>query len=170
MLPFLPSTNCDNGYDITANFLRNLDEADLERLDPEAYARTVDALGPEEDMRVFGRGLRRRLAPMLDGAPDRIRMAWSLLLPCPGAPLICYGDEIGMGEDLSQKGRNAVRSPMQWTKGRLPRPCGYPRKRGGAALPRLRPRPDDPAQPLGQARQAGSRSRRLVPGARPPPC
>ena len=101
-----------------ANFLRNLDEADLERLDQEAYAKTVDALGPEEDMRIFGRGLRRRLAPMLGGDPDRIRMAWSLLFAMPGAPLICYGDEIGMGEDLSQKGRNAVRSPMQWTKGR----------------------------------------------------
>ncbi|MGN7871360.1 alpha-amylase family protein [Paracoccus sp. 22332] len=106
----------DNG--VWANFLRNLDEADLERLDPGAYDETVAALGPDEDMRIFGRGLRRRLAPMLGGDGLRLRMSLSLLFAMPGAPLICYGDEIGMGEDLSQPGRNAVRNPMQWSKGR----------------------------------------------------
>lgn len=105
----------DNG--VWANFLRNLDEADLERLDKDAQAETIAALGPDPDMRIFGRGLRRRLAPMLGGDGPRLRMALSLLFAMPGAPLICYGDEIGMGEDLSQKGRNAVRSPMQWTAG-----------------------------------------------------
>jgi glycosidase len=55
---------------------------------------------------------------MLVGDGPRLCLAFSLLFAIPGAPLICYGDEIGMGEDLSQKGRNAVRSPMQWTKGR----------------------------------------------------
>ena len=106
----------DNG--VWANFLRNLDEADLERLDPEAYRETLAAFAPDEDMRIFGRGIRRRLAPMLGGDGPRLRMAFSLLFALPGAPLICYGDEIGMGEDLSQNGRNAVRSPMQWTGGR----------------------------------------------------
>ena len=94
------------------------DEASLERIDPDAFRDTMDALGPDDAMRIFGRGLRRRLAPMLGGDGPRLRLAFSLLFAMPGAPLICYGDEIGMGEDLSQKGRNAVRSPMQWTKGR----------------------------------------------------
>lgn len=105
----------DNG--VWANFLRNLDEVDLERLDPQAYKDTITALGPDEDMCIFGRGLRRRLAPMLGGEGSRLRMAFSLLFAMPGAPLICYGDEIGMGEDLSRKGRHAVRSPMQWSAG-----------------------------------------------------
>jgi maltose alpha-D-glucosyltransferase/alpha-amylase len=100
-----------------ANFLRNLDEADLERLTPEQMDSVLSEFAPQEDMRIFGRGIRRRLAPMLDD-PARLRMAYSLLFSMPGAPLICYGDEIGMGEDLSQQGRNAVRTPMQWTKGR----------------------------------------------------
>nr|CAD6437826.1 alpha-amylase [Rhizobium sp. Q54] len=100
-----------------ANFLRNLDEADLERLTPEHMQVVLNEFAPEQDMRIFGRGIRRRLAPML-GDPARLRMAYSLLFSMPGAPLICYGDEIGMGEDLSQSGRNSVRMPMQWTKGR----------------------------------------------------
>ena len=94
------------------------DKASLERLDPDAFRDTMDALGPDDAMRIFGRGLRRRLAPMLGDDGPRLRLAFSLLFAMPGARLICYGDEIGMGGDLSQKGRNAVRSPMQWTKGR----------------------------------------------------
>ena len=94
------------------------DEASLERMDPNAFRDTMDALGSDDAMRIFGRGLRRRLAAMLGGDGPRLRLAFSLLFAMPGAPLICYGDEIGMGEDLSQKGRNAVRSQMQWTKGR----------------------------------------------------
>jgi len=100
-----------------ANFLRNLDEADLERLTPEHMQIVLKEFAPEEDMRIFGRGIRRRMAPML-GDPARLRMAYSLLFSMPGAPLICYGDEIGMGDDLSQNGRASVRTPMQWTKGR----------------------------------------------------
>ena len=55
---------------------------------------------------------------MLDGDPRRIRMAYSLLFSLPGAPSLFYGEEIGMGEDLSQDGRMAVRTPMQWTSDR----------------------------------------------------
>lgn len=115
-----------------ANFLRNLDEADLERLDPDEMAAVLAEFAPKEDMRIFGRGIRRRIAPML-GDARKLRMAWSLLFSLPGAPVICYGDEIGMGEDLTRQGRNAVRTPMQWSagrnggfsaagKGRLPQP------------------------------------------------
>jgi maltose alpha-D-glucosyltransferase/alpha-amylase len=99
------------------NFLRNLDEADLERLDNDEMKLVMEALAPAEEMRIYGRGIRRRLAPML-GSTDRLKMAYSLLFAMPGAPVVCYGDEIGMGEDLKAGGRNAVRTPMQWRKGR----------------------------------------------------
>jgi glycosidase len=68
------------------NFLRNLDEASLERLDPDAFRDTMDALGPDDDMRIFGRGLRRRLTPML-GATDQ-GCAWpsACCLPCWARP------------------------------------------------------------------------------------
>ena len=69
-------------------------------------------------MQVYGRGLRRRLPPMLDGDPRRIRMVYSLLFSLPGTPVLFYGEEIGMGEDLDLEGRMAVRTPMQWTSGR----------------------------------------------------
>src|SRR5690606_21722667 len=76
------------------------------------------AFGPEEDMQLYGRGLRRRLPPMLDGDPRRIRMAYSLLFALPGTPTLFYGEEIGMGENLAAPGRLAVRTPMQWSDGR----------------------------------------------------
>lgn len=66
-------------------------------------------------MRIFGRGIRRRVAPMLDGDRRRIELAFSLLLSSPGTPMLVYGDEIGMGEDLSLEGREAVRTVMQWS-------------------------------------------------------
>ncbi|WP_137388733.1 alpha-amylase family protein [Rhodoligotrophos defluvii] len=98
-----------------ANFLRNLDEADLERLAPEEMEVVNKAFAPKPEMRIFGRGIRRRLAPMLQGNKQRLKMAYSLLFSLPGSPVIVYGDEIGMGEDLSQHGRNSVRTPMQWS-------------------------------------------------------
>ncbi|WP_327054091.1 alpha-amylase family protein [Halomicrococcus gelatinilyticus] len=96
------------------NFLRNLDELDLGRLTESEREDVFEAFAPEEEMRIYGRGIRRRLAPMLDGDERRIRMAFSLLFSMPGTPMFVYGDEIGMGEDLSQAGRTAVRTPMQW--------------------------------------------------------
>jgi glycosidase len=65
-------------------------------------------------MQMYGRGLRRRLPTMLKGDPARIRMVYSLMFSLPGTPVLFYGEEIGMGEDLRVKGRSAVRSPMQW--------------------------------------------------------
>ncbi len=101
-----------------ANFLRNLDELDLERLPADAREEVIRTFGPDPSMRIFGRGLRRRLAPMLGGDARRIACAMSLLFSLPGTPTIVYGDEIGMGEDLSQDGRSAVRAPMPWNAGR----------------------------------------------------
>lgn len=101
-----------------SNFLRNLDQLDLDRLNDDERAEVLDAFAPEESMRIFGHGVRRRLAPMLGGDRRRIQMAYSLLFSLPGTPCIVYGDELGMGEDLEQQGRNAVRIPMQWSAGR----------------------------------------------------
>jgi glycosidase len=68
-------------------------------------------------MQLYGRGLRRRLPPMLDGDAERIRMVYSLLFSLPGTPVLFYGEEIGMGENLAAEGRAAVRTPMQWSSG-----------------------------------------------------
>jgi maltose alpha-D-glucosyltransferase/alpha-amylase len=98
-----------------ANFLRNYDELNLGRLPKADQQRVFEEFAPDEEMRIYGRGIRRRLAPMLGGDGDRIRLAYSLLFSLPGAPLFVYGDEIGMGDDLDLPGREAVRTPMQWS-------------------------------------------------------
>jgi trehalose synthase len=100
-----------------ATFVRNHDELTLDKLSDDERAEVFAAFGPEERMQVYGRGLRRRLPPMLDGDPRRVRMVYSLLFSLPGTPVLFYGEEIGMGEDLSAEGRLAVRTPMQWTAG-----------------------------------------------------
>jgi maltose alpha-D-glucosyltransferase/alpha-amylase len=73
------------------------------------------AFAPEPTHRLYGRGIRRRLAPMLGNDQRRIRLALALTMALPGTPILMYGDEIGMGEDLSLPGRLAVRNPMQWS-------------------------------------------------------
>jgi maltose alpha-D-glucosyltransferase/alpha-amylase len=65
-------------------------------------------------MRLYGRGIRRRLAPMLRGDERHIELAYALQFSLPGTPALRYGEEIGMGEDLSLDGREAVRTPMHW--------------------------------------------------------
>jgi maltose alpha-D-glucosyltransferase/alpha-amylase len=97
-----------------ALFLRNHDELDLGRLPDEYREACFAAFGPEQNMQLYGRGIRRRLAPML-AEPKRIELAYSLLFSLPGTPVIRYGEEIGMGEDLTLKERYAVRTPMQWS-------------------------------------------------------
>jgi trehalose synthase len=115
------------------NFLRNHDELTLDKLTDEERQEVFDAFGPDPDMQLYGRGLRRRLPPMLDGDPRRIRLAYSLMFSLPGSPVLFYGEEIGMGENLAVPGRNAVRTPMQWNDAR----------NGGfsTAPPRRLPRP-----------------------------
>jgi maltose alpha-D-glucosyltransferase/alpha-amylase len=97
-----------------AQFLRNHDELDLGRLTDEQRAAVFARLGPEERMQLYGRGIRRRLAPMLGDRPQ-LELANSLLFSLPGTPVIRYGDEIGMGDDLDLPERDAVRTPMQWS-------------------------------------------------------
>ena len=97
-----------------ANFVRNHDELTLDKLTDEERQEVFDAFGPDEDMQLFGRGLRRRLPSMLDGDQQRIRMVYSLLFALPGTPVLFYGEEIGMAENLDVPGRMSVRTPMQW--------------------------------------------------------
>jgi len=97
-----------------AQFLRNHDEIDLGRLTDEQRAAVFAQFGPEKTMQLYDRGIRRRLAPML-GNRAHLEMAYSVLFSLPGTPVIRYGDEIGMGEDLSLRERDAVRTPMQWS-------------------------------------------------------
>jgi maltose alpha-D-glucosyltransferase/alpha-amylase len=98
-----------------ATFLRNHDEIDLGRLGEREREEVFAAFGPEPDMQLYDRGIRRRLAPMLGNDAKRLRMAYALLCTLPGTPVIRYGEEIGMGDDLSLPERNAIRTPMQWT-------------------------------------------------------
>jgi maltose alpha-D-glucosyltransferase / alpha-amylase len=73
------------------------------------------AFGPESDMQLYDRGIRRRLAPMLHGDRRRIELANSLMFTLPGTPVIRYGDELGMGDDLKLPERNCARTPMHWS-------------------------------------------------------
>ena len=98
-----------------ATFVRNHDELTLDKLSEAQRKEVFDAFGPRKDMQLYGRGLRRRLPPMLDGDQRKIRLVYSLLFALPGTPVLFYGEEIGMGENLKVEGRLAVRTPMQWT-------------------------------------------------------
>ncbi len=96
-------------------FLRNHDELDLGRLTKPQQKRVFDAFGPDKSMQLYDRGIRRRLAPMLQNDRQRLELAYSLMFTLPGTPVIRYGDEIGMGDDLSLPERNCARTTMQWS-------------------------------------------------------
>jgi maltose alpha-D-glucosyltransferase / alpha-amylase len=96
-------------------FLRNHDELDLGRLTAKQRQTVFDAFGPDPDMQLYKRGIRRRLAPMLDGDRRRLELAYSLMLTLPGTPVFRYGDEIAMGDNLKLHERNSDRTPMQWS-------------------------------------------------------
>jgi trehalose synthase len=86
-----------------ANFVRNHDELTLDKLS-------------EKEVQMYGHGLRRRLPAMMGGDERRIRMTYSLAFSLPGTPVLFYGEEIGMAENLAIEGRYAVRTPMQWSE------------------------------------------------------
>lgn len=98
-----------------ANFVRNHDELTLDQLTDDERDEVFEAFAPDESQRIFGRGIRRRLPTMLSGDVRRIKMVYSLLFSLPGTPALLYGEEIGMGENLEVPGRDAVRTPMQWS-------------------------------------------------------
>lgn len=97
-----------------AIFLRNHDELNLSQLSRNEREEVFKAFAPRENMQIFGRGIRRRLASMLGNDRKKMELAHSLLLTLPGTPVLRYGEEIGMGEDLSMEGRSSVRTVMQW--------------------------------------------------------
>ena len=108
--------------DIPANcqwamFLRNHDELTLEMVtDVERdYLWSTYAADPRARINL---GIRRRLAPLMDNDRRKIELMNSLLMSLPGTPIIYYGDEIGMGDNIYLGDRNGVRTPMQWTPDR----------------------------------------------------
>ncbi|PZS36889.1 MAG: trehalose synthase [Pseudonocardiales bacterium] len=101
-----------------ATFLRNHDELDLSKLTDEQRNDVMAVFAPRSDMRLYNRGIRRRLAPMMKGDLGHIKLAYSLQFTMPGTPVLRYGEEIAMGENLRLPGREAIRTPMQWDDSR----------------------------------------------------
>jgi maltose alpha-D-glucosyltransferase / alpha-amylase len=99
-------------------FLRTHDELDLGRLTETQRQRVFEAFGPQKHMQLYNRGIRRRLAPMMNNDRRRLELAYSLMFTLPGTPVIRYGDEIAMGDDLGLPERYAARTPMQWSPDR----------------------------------------------------
>jgi maltose alpha-D-glucosyltransferase/alpha-amylase len=98
-----------------ATFLRNHDEVDLSRLTADQRADVFAKFGPEPEMQLYGRGIRRRLASMLGNDRRWLELAYSLQFSLRGTPVLRYGEEIGMGDDLALEGRDSIRTPMQWS-------------------------------------------------------
>ena len=97
-----------------AMFLRNHDELTLEMVTDEERDYMYRAYATDPQMRI-NVGIRRRLAPLLENSRRRIELLHSLLFSMPGTPVIYYGDELGMGDNIYLGDRNGVRTPMQWT-------------------------------------------------------
>jgi len=95
-------------------FLRNHDELTLEMVSEEERQHLYHAYGADPQMRL-NLGIRRRLAPLLDNDRRKIELLVSLLFTLPGSPILYYGDEIGMGDNIYLGDRNGVRTPMQWS-------------------------------------------------------
>jgi maltose alpha-D-glucosyltransferase/alpha-amylase len=97
-------------------FLRCHDELTLEMVTEEERQFMWQFYAPQPRMRL-NLGIRRRLAPLLDNDRARLELAYSLLFTLPGSPVLYYGDEIGMGDNIWLEDRRGVRTPMQWTSG-----------------------------------------------------
>jgi len=97
-----------------ATFLRNHDEMTLSRVSPEDREFLLRAYAPLPQARLNS-GIRRRLAPLLENDPRQIVLLHGIMLSLPGSPVLYYGDEIGMGDDLSLDDRFGLRTPMQWS-------------------------------------------------------
>jgi maltose alpha-D-glucosyltransferase/alpha-amylase len=97
-------------------FLRNHDELTLEMVTDLERDYMYDEYASDKTMRL-NLGIRRRLAPLLDNDRKRIELMNGMLMSMPGTPIIYYGDEIGMGDNVFLGDRNGVRTPMQWSGG-----------------------------------------------------
>jgi maltose alpha-D-glucosyltransferase / alpha-amylase len=106
--PAIPE-NCQWGL-----FLRNHDELTLEMVtdDERDYMYTEYAKDPRMKLNL---GIRRRLAPLMDSGRDEIQLLHAIMFSLPGSPVLYYGDEIGMGDNIFLGDRDGVRTPMQWT-------------------------------------------------------
>jgi maltose alpha-D-glucosyltransferase/alpha-amylase len=102
-----------------ALFLRNHDELSLSSVTDDERAVFLHEYAPAPRMRL-NRGIRRRLAPLVDNDRGQLELAHALLFSLPGTPVVYYGDEIGMGDNVALGDRDGLRTPMQWTDG----PCG----------------------------------------------
>src|SRR6202045_3175800 len=100
-----------------AIFLRNHDELTLEMVTSKERDYMYTTYAADLQARI-NLGIRRRLAPLMENDPDRIKLMNSLLLSMPGSPIVYYGDEIGMGDNFFIGDRNGVRTPMQWSPDR----------------------------------------------------
>ncbi len=100
-----------------AIFLRNHDELTLEMVTDKERDYMYQMYAADPQMRI-NVGIRRRLAPLMDNDRAKLKLLNSLLLSMPGSPIIYYGDEIGMGDNIYLGDRNSVRTPMQWTPDR----------------------------------------------------
>jgi maltose alpha-D-glucosyltransferase/alpha-amylase len=143
-------------------FLRNHDELTLEMVTLEERKLLWDAYAPDDRMRI-NLGIRRRLAPLLNYDKRRIVLASAILFSLPGAPIIYYGDEIGMGDNIEIEDRNGVRLPMQWEAtpnagfskapaGKLYLPVNNHETAGPAAV-NVRQQQDDPGSLLNAMRR-----------------
>ena len=156
-------------------FLRNHDELTLEMVtdDERDYMYAEYAKDPRMKANI---GIRRRLAPLLDNDRNQLELFTALLLSLPGSPVMYYGDEIGMGDNIWLGDRDGVRTPMQWT---VDRNAGFSTCRPAAALPAAEHGPDlrlpgaqrggAAAQPRVAAAldQADDRDPQAPPGLRP---
>lgn len=95
------------------NFLRNHDELSLEMVTPTEREWMWEQYAPDPGMRL-NLGIRRRLAPLLDNDQRKIELAFNILFSVPGSPFIYYGDEIGLGDEITLPDRDGVRLPMSW--------------------------------------------------------
>ena len=100
-----------------AIFLRNHDELTLEMVTNRERDYMYTTYAADLQARI-NLGIRRRLAPLMDNDKDRIKLMNSMLLSMPGSPIIYYGDELGMGDNVFVGDRNGVRTPMQWSPDR----------------------------------------------------
>jgi maltose alpha-D-glucosyltransferase/alpha-amylase len=100
-----------------ALFLRNHDELTLEMVTDEERDYMYQSYAADPQMLING-GIRRRLAPLLENSRRRVELLNNLLFSLPGTPIVYYGDEIGMGDNIYLGDRNGVRTPMQWSSDR----------------------------------------------------
>lgn len=99
-----------------AHFVKNHDEMTLDKLSKVEQNEILEQFDQDkEEVWIYDRGIRRRFPPLVDGDPRRVRLAYSLMFTLPGTPVLLSGEEIGMGDDLSQPQRESIRTPMQWS-------------------------------------------------------